>query len=99
MKRLNTLRFFLLYNREPKLPDDVDVEYCIDEMEGEEPKYEECTELKTEDVLNELTFEKRIKQILNIHSSVFSETAQNILKGQKKQKKYFKKRHSSKSTF
>jgi len=42
-----------------------------------------------EDVLNVATFEKRFQQILHVQSSVFSQAAQNILKGQEKQRKSF----------
>lgn len=58
-------------------------------MEEEAPIHKECTEMPIEDVLNVATFEKRFQQILHVQSSVFSQAAQNILKGQEKQRKSF----------
>jgi len=52
--------FFLLYNREPKLPVDVDVEDFTDEIEQEVPIHKVCTEIPTEDVLDVLNFSKKI---------------------------------------
>jgi len=63
--------FFLLYNREPKLPVDVDVDNFTDEIEQEVQIHKECTEMPTEDVLDEVTFEKTLQQILHVQSTVF----------------------------
>jgi len=54
-------------------------------------------EMPTKDVLDEVAFKNRLQHILQVQSSVFNQAAQKILKVQEKQRKSFKKKHSTKS--
>ena len=72
--------FFLLYNREPRLP--IDVEYAI---RDEEPTEEEALEE---------AISKKLKVIEQTRNTVYNTAAQNIELAQKKQCKDFNRRQT-----